>query len=150
MVATKTFFFNYERFRVQTRATGTFDTVPTEAYRNGDFSTALTGRPLNGTDPLGRQLLDNVIYDPLTERTAPNGQLVRDPFPENIIPRNRLDPVALKIQAVSRPGNTLNWLQNTANGKFQDIPAVKLRIDRQDCEAYDTPRNRPPSPSSPP
>ena len=64
------FFFNYERFRVQTRATGTFDTVPTEAYRNGDFSAALTGRVLNGTDPLGRQLLENTIYDPLTERTA--------------------------------------------------------------------------------
>ena len=124
------FFFNYERFRVQTRATGTFDTVPTEAYRNGDFSAALTGRVLNGTDPLGRQLLENTIYDPLTERTAANGQLVRDPFPGNIIPRNRLDPVALKIQsllpAVSQPGNTLNWLQNTATGKFQDIPAVKV------------------------
>lgn len=124
------FFFNYEKFRVQTRATGTYDTLPTEAYRNGDFSAALTGRVLTGTDPLGRPLLENVIYDPLTERVAPNGQLVRDPFPGNIIPRDRLDPVALKIQsllpAVNRGGNTLNWLQNTATGKFQDIPAVKI------------------------
>ena len=124
------FFFNYEKFRVRTRATGTYDTLPTEAFRNGDFSAALTGRVLNGTDPLGRPLLENVVYDPQTERVAPNGQLVRDPFPGNIIPRNRLDPVALKIQtllpAVNRAGNVLNWQQNTATGKFQDIPAVKV------------------------
>jgi hypothetical protein len=124
------FFFNYERFRVRTRATGSYDTVPTEAFRNGDFSSLLTGRQLTGTDPLGRPLFENVIYDPQTERVAPNGQLVRDPFPGNIIPRNRMDPVALKIQglipAPNRAGNTLNWLQNTATGKFQDIPAIKV------------------------
>ncbi len=127
----KTFFFvNYEKFRVTTRASGTYDTLPTNAYRNGDFSSALTGRMLIGTDPLGRQLFENAIYDPQTEQRAPNGQLVRDVFPGNIIPRSRLDPVALKIQslfpATDRGGNVLNWLQNTATSKFQDIPAVKV------------------------
>jgi len=34
--------------------------------------------------------------------------LIRDPFPNNIIPLNRMDPVALKIQSMiplpNRPG----------------------------------------------
>ncbi len=123
------FFFNYEKFRVRTRASGTYDTLPTNAFRNGDFSSALTGRALLTTDALGRPLLENTVYDPRTERSV-NGQLVRDPFVGNVIPRTRLDPVALKIQAlfpaVSRDGNILNWLQNTATGKFQDIPAIKI------------------------
>ena len=53
---------------------------PTQAYRNGDFSAALTGRVL-GTDPLGRPIMENAIYDPRTTRVV-NGQVVRDPFPE--------------------------------------------------------------------
>lgn len=108
----KIFFFNYERFRVSTRAAGTYGTLPSEPFRNGDLSSFLTGRQLPGSDPLARPIFENVIYDPQTERTAPNGQLVRDPFPNNMIPRNRFDPVALKILSLipgaDRPGDTLN------------------------------------------
>ena len=68
-----------ERFRdVNTNFLG-FGTVPTEAYRRGDFSAALTGRRI-GTDPLGNPVLENVIYDPRTTRQV-NGFTVRDPFP---------------------------------------------------------------------
>ena len=45
---------------------------------------ALTGRVL-GTDPLGRPIMENAIYDPRTTRVV-NGQVVRDPFPNNVIP----------------------------------------------------------------
>ena len=57
-------------------------TVPTEAMRNGDFS------PLLAVDPVRYQ-----IYDPLTTRPDPArpGHWVRDPFPGNIIPRDRFD-----------------------------------------------------------
>ena len=42
-------------------------------------------------------------------------QVVRDPFPNNVIPRDLLDPVALKIQdnipRATRPGMINNWDQ---------------------------------------
>ncbi len=48
--------------------------MPTEAYRRGDFSAALTGRQL-GTDALGRPIMENAIYDPRTTRTVNVGAL---------------------------------------------------------------------------
>jgi len=60
-------------------------TLPTEAERRGDFSKTVTasGAPVT-------------IYDPLTTRLV-NGRYIRDPFPGNMIPANRMDPVALNI-----------------------------------------------------
>jgi hypothetical protein len=52
--------------------------VPTAAMLNGDFSRV--------TDRNGRQI---VIYDPLTT----NAQGNRQPFPGNVIPANRINPV---------------------------------------------------------
>jgi hypothetical protein len=56
-------------------------TVPTLAMRNGDFSQLLQ------VDPVRYQ-----IYDPLTTRPDPArpGHYIRDPFPGNIIPRDRI------------------------------------------------------------
>jgi hypothetical protein len=122
------FFFNLEKYRNVTRGSGNLATVPTEAYRRGDFSAALTGRQL-GTDPLGRPIMENAIYDPRTTRTV-NGQVVRDPFPNNIIPAALLDPVALKIQAlIPNPDNgelQNNWDPRIPNQRFQSIPSVKV------------------------
>lgn len=60
---------------------------PTARELRGDFSQTF--------DRNGRLL---VIYDPLTTRTDPvTGRLVRDPFPANIVPANRINPVAAKI-----------------------------------------------------
>ena len=53
-------------------------------------------------DPLGRPIMENAIYDPRTTRVV-NGQVVRDPFPGNVIPQELFDPVALKIQDDSFP-----------------------------------------------
>ena len=95
----KTFFFlNLEYFRQSQIYNTTPQTVPTNGYRAGDFSGALTGRTL-GTDPLGRAIPENGIYDPNTERTQA-GALVRDLFAGNAILPARFDPVALKIQAL--------------------------------------------------
>jgi hypothetical protein len=94
----KTFFFlSFEQLRQINIYPQAF-TVPTLAYRNGDFREALTGRKL-GKDSLGRDIMEGTIYDPKTERLQ-NGQRVRDPFPGNVIPNlsNRIDPVAGKIQ----------------------------------------------------
>ena len=40
------FFFNFDQFRNRATVSGAATTVPTEAYRRGDFSGALTGRRL--------------------------------------------------------------------------------------------------------
>ncbi len=81
------FFFNYEGYRYTTSASG-FYTVPTEAFRRGDFS-------LLRNDQGGRI----TIYDPATTRPNPanSTQFIRDPFPNNIIPENRIDPVSRNI-----------------------------------------------------
>ena len=61
--------------------------VPTARERAGDFS-----RSFNAAGDLV------VIYDPLTTRLdAATGQPVRDPFPGNVIPASRLNPVAQHI-----------------------------------------------------
>src|SRR5215813_12714369 len=87
------FFFSFEQFREVTYVNNQLQTVPTAAYRNGDFSTAIPANPkVIGTDPLGRQMLEGMIYDPTTTRLV-NGQLVRDPFPNNKIDPSRFDPV---------------------------------------------------------
>jgi hypothetical protein len=134
------FYFNFE----QNRSTSTMNarqTIPTMAFRNGDFRSILTGRQL-GTDPLGRPIMENAIYDPSTEIIV-NGSRVRDPFMGcdgqtlNVICTDRtsprftqLDPVALKIQALiptpTDSGLTNNYLPNFLNPNIKTIPSVKI------------------------
>jgi hypothetical protein len=78
------FFFNFEQFRETVINSNTPVTVPTTAYRIGNFTQALTGRNVCPTatpncDPLGRPIMENTVYNPQTQRTV-NGQVVRDPF----------------------------------------------------------------------
>lgn len=77
------FFFAYEGSR---RKTGTpqIMTVPTELQRRGDFSQTVDSR--------GNLV---VIYDPATTSGG-----TRTPFPGNVIPQDRLDPVALALMAL--------------------------------------------------
>jgi len=82
------FFFNVEAWNFS-REQPTTQTVPTAAMRRGDFS--------NLRDANGNLI---VIYDPNTTRANANGAgFVRDPFPNNTIPGNRLDTVAQNILA---------------------------------------------------
>jgi hypothetical protein len=131
------FFFSYESSPTTTVNANTLDTVPTVAYRNGDFSaaTAATANKSLGTDPLGRPIIQNSIYDPLSQRpvSGTNSLLIRDPFVGNAIPTKQLDPVALRIQAlVPLPqGPNATQLINNFNNPFQTttqyyIPSLKL------------------------
>jgi hypothetical protein len=105
------FFFNIEQSPSHGLQAGTYTTVPTVAMRGGNFASILTGKNL-ATDPLGRAIMENTIYDPGTQRTQ-NGAVVRDPFPGNIVPVSSIDPVASKIQALiplpQLPSNTNNY-----------------------------------------
>jgi hypothetical protein len=129
------FFFNFEQYRETEIINNLFLTVPTAAYRAGNYATALTGRTL-GTDPLGRPILEGAIYDPNTQRTV-NGQLVRDPFPNNVIPASRMDPVAMAIQnlipmpnlsgsACPAPCLVNNALLPFPSTRHTEVPAFKL------------------------
>jgi len=124
----KTFFFVNLDWFTNNSATDTFSTVPTAKMRTGDFSEALTGRSL-GTNPAGGSIMENMIFDPLTNQTV-NGQVTRSPFPGNAIPQTRLDPVALKIQAMlpqpTRSGVLLNWEQKYLLPTTQNIPSFKI------------------------
>ena len=88
----RTFFmYNWEQIRSEVPFPQVY-TVPTALERAGDFSQTRTadGRPIT-------------ICDPLTTRSV-GGQFVRDPFPNNVIPTNRIDPVALSLlQRVPMP-----------------------------------------------
>ncbi len=125
------FFFNYEMFRrIENRYDG-LATVPTEAYRAGDFSAALTGRVL-GQDQLGRNILENTVYDPLSSQVV-GGRVVRDPFDGNRIPVSRFDSVAKNVQdLIPRPGAAFgssivnNFENRYPNRKIQDIPSIKI------------------------
>jgi hypothetical protein len=80
-------------------------TVPTEKMKNGDFSDLLA---------LGSQYQ---IYDPATTRPHPTqaGRFIRDPFPGNIIPQGRLDPVARKILSYYPAPNQAGTADGTNN-----------------------------------
>src|SRR6201999_3251335 len=97
---------------------------------------ALTGRNLcpaatPNCDPLGRPIMENTIYDPSSQMTAPNGQIVRNPFPNNTIPMSVMDPVALKVQALLPAPTNPNALVNNGiypypSTRHTEIPAVKI------------------------
>ncbi|MEO7143091.1 MAG: TonB-dependent receptor, partial [Bryobacteraceae bacterium] len=105
----RTFFFvAYEKFLQNTVARSPVSSVPTLAQRNGDFSQTFNN---------AGQLMP--IYDPLTGHNV-NGQWVRNAFPSNIIPMDRIDPVGSKIAGlyplpnVNLPG-PVNWQNNYFN-----------------------------------
>ncbi len=129
------FFFNFEQFRETQIINNTPITVPTAAYRTGNFAGAIVadGNKNLGTDVLGRPMLAGEIYDPTTRRTVTVGgqsYVVEDPFTNNTIPASMLDPVALKVQAlIPQPGNafsTFNLLPTYDAVRHTTIPALKL------------------------
>ena len=127
----KTFFyFNWEQFRENTVINNFPTTVPALEYRTGDFRRALTPRASMGTDGLGRAILENTIYDPLTERLV-GGIRYRDPYTANTIPLTGIDPVALKVQGyIPLPTNnallTNNYVPSYSNSRVSQVPSIKL------------------------
>src|ERR1700730_16807942 len=67
------FFFNWEQYRETQEVNNLLITVPTLAYRGGNFATALTGKNL-GTDPAGRPIPEGAIYDPTTTHDDDHGR----------------------------------------------------------------------------
>ena len=103
----KTFFFaGYQGTLIRNITGGLNSTVPTAANLSGDFSNYLTA-----ANPLGKRTL---INDPLT------GQ----PFPNNLIPANRLDPAALALVRylpAAGPGGGQVFYSQPVKQDFHDV-----------------------------
>jgi hypothetical protein len=89
IIKDKTFYFgSYESYRQDQPLPGT-TTVPLPAWRNGDFSGS-----------------GYTIYDPKTLHCAKKNSsggctaYARDPFPNNVIPQNRITPIGQAIIAM--------------------------------------------------
>jgi outer membrane receptor protein involved in Fe transport len=142
------FFGSYEGVRFSQGGTY-IGTVPTLLQRQGDYSQT-------------RNAAGNVIpiYDPATTRANPNvaGQFLRDQFQGNVIPRNRFNPVFVKmLEFIPLPNAAGN--ANTAAGNYVVSKAnliskdtFSVRLDHQLNENHrmserfnydDTPFTRP-------
>lgn len=115
------FFFDYEGSRRRTGYTSTM-TVPTLDQRAGDFSKTTTAA--GAVIP---------IYDPATG-VASGSTVVRQQFPGNVIPVNRLDPVAMKIlnyfplpnRAADNRTGANNFRGNGVNTLTHDFWSIKV------------------------
>jgi len=93
------FFVAYDGYRDRRQTPSRLTSIPTLAQRNGDFSA-----------------LPVTIYDPRTTQPNPAGTgLIRDPFPGNIIPSDRISPISRYFQSFL-PDPTNAGLQNNYLG----------------------------------
>jgi len=103
----KTFAFGwYSGFRFRRASQAGLTSVPTAAFKRGDFS--------NLTDSRGNRIQ---LYDPATTRRDSQGNLIRDPFVGNIIPENRFDRVAKNILAFFPDPNVGSGIFNNYLGQ---------------------------------
>ncbi len=115
----RTFFFlNYEGTR-QGSPNNFLATVPLPGWKTGDFTSA--------RDSQGRQV---IVYDPLTTRANPDapGKFIRDAFPGNKIPGDRIHPISANVAKYypdpNLPGQVFgqvnNYLKTGKNVNKQD------------------------------
>lgn len=109
IIKDKTFFFGDFQRGTDRRGQTTILSVPTAAFRNGDFSSAVASGvvcPSTGTTQIA-----GCIYDPgVAGQTAPGS---RSPFAGNIIPQNRISPAAralfARLPLPNLPGTINNY-----------------------------------------
>src|SRR5207249_1449013 len=103
-------------------------TVPDEAQLRGDFS--------NLRDTQGRLI---TIYDPASGHLDATGQFVRDPFPGNVIPANRIDPMARTLSQyflqpnAAAPAGSDPWRNNfvfAPNLAFDTFQNIATKVDQ--------------------
>ncbi len=156
----KTFFFwSYEQY-LETTGLSFADTVPTTDYLAGNFGhispngdcslcaqlgiqTTALGTPTVQKDAMGRTFLANTIYDPSTRGVvAATGLGFANPFPNNIIPSTRFDPLYVKLQtlintlgATAQNSNLVgNYTGRVQSHRYSAIPSIKIdhNIDAKD------------------
>ncbi len=105
------FFFDYEGIRVR-QAQTFLSTIPTAAFKRGDFSAS-----------------PNRIFSPATARPTPQG-VERDPYPNNAIPASQHDAVGRNLlQFYPDPnlsGITSNYLANPSQSTTSNNWDLKM------------------------
>jgi len=104
----KTFFFvNYEGFR-HAMAHTMVDTVPTTMETSGDFS--MSGVTIY--NPFSAH--PNPAFNPAKPISPTNAQIIRDPFPGNVIPQNLINPAAQTFlqKYISAPNTGMGMSMN--------------------------------------
>ena len=145
----RTFFFaDYQGTKLR-QGVPTVATVPTaDEHASGytDFSDLIAGQPkcTSGPDVLGRTVNCGTIFDPATTRFVAHGQddpitglsasasgYVRDPFPGNLIPIQRVDPRAAALLNLYPAPTTTNIYNNYTTNSYSrgDANQFDLRID---------------------
>ncbi len=123
------FFYNYDGLRERNGASTTRN-VGLPEWRSGNFSSA--------TRDAGGRAVPVLIYDPQTGTGDFGNPRNTTPFPNNIIPSSRLDPVAIKAAAYLPQPNRIpnnpfnqagNWQENRVDSLTRDYHIA--RIDHQ-------------------
>jgi hypothetical protein len=137
LVRDKTFWFaDYEGTRIR-QAFPRTGTVPTPAQRASgytDFSDLIRLQSGSRTDVQGRSTPLGTVFDPSTTRRVGPGarDWVRDPFPSNLVPRNRINPNAVKLLDLypdATNPNVLNGNYFANRGSFTDVDSFDVRVD---------------------
>jgi len=138
------FFFSYDGLRNPNFSlSSSLDSAPTKEFKTGDFSRLLdpnfTLNPQSGSaigvDALGRAVIFGQIYDPATTRQLADGAWVRDPFPGNKIPANRISSVTRNFLEFDIPDPTfpqgVRLLKNITRyqGSTLNIDNVSVKLD---------------------
>jgi len=161
------FFFSYEGFRNRVGGNTNVIALPPPEFFKGDFRNAVS-RTRNASNT-GYILYQ--VYDPTTTRyDEVSRNYVRDPFPNNMIPISRFDPLSSRIAAIAEselkpnrtdvvPGTPEYWLENYWQSGTTINPNDKTSIkidhvlnDRNRVSAYIaySKRNRVPGPNGAP
>jgi hypothetical protein len=109
------FFFSYGGSRKRGADALQLIRIPTPAQVRGDFAG------------------QTVVYDPATTAADSTGRFLRNPFPNNVIPTSRIDPVAAAIAKYYPQPNAVG-LRNYSGftgERLLDIDAEAARIDHQ-------------------
>lgn len=144
----RTFFFvDYEGSRIR-QGTAFTSTVPTALERSSgfsDYSDLTTYQTGTQTDNLGRVTKVGSVFDPATTRPTVAGQIdvvtgllatksgsVREAFANNLVPANRLSPVAVKLLNLFPVPNTGTGITNnyvSAPIRASDSDQFDVRVD---------------------
>ena len=152
----KTFIFgDLEETRIR-QATPFVDSVPTLNEKNSGFTNfedLITYQSGTQKDLLGRTFALGQVFDPASTRTVTSGQIdavtgspatgsgyVRDPFPGNIIPASRLDPVAVKLLNLFPAPNNAGIVNNITTDPVKQInnTTMDIRLDHNFSEKDQT------------
>jgi hypothetical protein len=102
------FFFDYQGTEIRQAAGSSLSDVAPASWRTGNFA----------SDP-------SIIYDPLTRVLNSSGTVTSNPFPNNVIPQNRLDPTILKYLTLMPLAN-VGSVESTSRNFIATSPSQRV------------------------